>query len=117
MKHNKRVTNIHRVLTPIEMATLFTQCHFSIVTRMHAAILCSGAGNKPVIAINYLYKLREYMKNIGFEKYSIDIDYVNEIDLKEFVDDMMDNYENNSRELTLRQTQLRESIINNLSQI
>lgn len=117
MKHSKQVTNIHRVLTPIEMATLFTQCHFSIVTRMHAAILCSGAGDKPVIAINYLYKLREYMKNIGFEKYSIDIDYVNEFDLKKFVDDMMYNYISNSKELTLRQIQLRESINKNLSQI
>lgn len=117
MKNGKRVTNIHRVLTPIEMATLFTQCHFSIVTRMHAAILCSGAGNKPVIAINYLYKLREYMKNIGFEKYSIDIDYVNAIDLKKFVDDMMNNYQTNILNLTTRQAQLRQYIINNLSQI
>lgn len=117
MKNGKRVTNIHRVLTPIEMATLFTQCHFSIVTRMHAAILCSGAGNKPVIAINYLYKLREYMKNIGFEKYSIDIDYVNAIDLKKFVDDMMNNYQTNILNLTTRQAQLRQCIINNLSQI
>lgn len=117
MKNGKRVTNIHRVLTPIEMATLFTQCHFSIVTRMHAAILCSGAGNKPVIAINYLYKLREYMKNIGFEKYSIDIDYVNAKDLKKFVDDMMDNYQTNIQNLTTRQVQLRQYIIDNLSQI
>lgn len=117
MKNGKRVTNIHRVLTPIEMATLFTKCHFSIVTRMHAAILCSGAGNRPVIAINYLYKLREYMKNIGFERYSIDIDYVNETDLKNFVDNIMKNYENDSRDLTLRQIQLRQSIISNLSQI
>lgn len=117
MKNSKRVTNIHRVLTPIEMATLFTQCHFSIVTRMHAAILCSGAGGKPVIAINYLYKLREYMKNIKFEDYSIDIDYVNAYDLKNFVDNLMNNYEYNIKKLNQRQIILRQSIKDNLSQI
>jgi|GEM_PF-6997783 len=59
-KHN--IILIDRLLTPAEMASFFTECKFSIVTRMHAAILCSGAGEKPFIAINYLCKLREYRK-------------------------------------------------------
>lgn len=117
MKYGYRVTNIHRVLTPIEMATLFSQSYFSIVTRMHAAILCSGAGNKPVIAINYLYKLREYMKNIGFEEYSVDIDYVNTKDLKSFIDNMILSYDENSKLLSSRQCQLRKCIFDNISKI
>lgn len=110
MKNKNRVINIKRMLTPIELATLYTQCYFSIVTRMHAAILCSGAGEHPIIAINYLYKLREYMKNIGFENYSIDIDYINPKDLKILVDNMFQNYNNNLSKLKKRQLELNKAL-------
>lgn len=95
MKHKDRVTAIRKVLTPIELATLYSQAKFGIVTRMHAAILCSGAGRRPVIAVNYLFKLREYMKNIGFEDYSVDIDYIDNNKLKDLVDAMIENYNSN----------------------
>lgn len=117
MKHGDKVICISRLLSPVEMATLFSQCCFSIVTRMHAAILCSGAGGRPIIAINYLYKLREYMKNIGFEDYSVDIDYVQSKDLIAFVDDMLSNLDKNVSKLHNRQSYLREQINVNLSQI
>lgn len=110
MRHKDAVINIKRLLTPIEMATLFTQCQFSIVTRMHAAILCSGAGSRPIIAINYLYKLREYMKNIGFEDYSVDIDYVTSADLIFFADNMMEHYNENIKALNSRQEELRKEL-------
>lgn len=110
MKHKENVISVHRLLTPVEMSTLFSQCQFSIVTRMHAAILCSGAGAKPIIAINYLYKLREYMKNIGFEDYSVDIDYVNEKELKGLVGKMVDNYDKNFKSLCNRQMSLRNTL-------
>lgn len=110
MKHGDKLICISRLLTPVEMATLFSQCCFSIVTRMHAAILCSGAGDRPVIAINYLYKLREYMKNIGFEDYSVDIDYVQSKDLISFADKMVNNIDVNSSKLHNRQDFLRKQI-------
>lgn len=117
MKHGDKVICISRLLTPVEMATLFSQCCFSIVTRMHAAILCSGAGGRPIIAINYLYKLREYMKNIGFEDYSVDIDYVQSKDLILFVDNMMSNLDENVSKLHKKQSYLRDQIKGNISQI
>lgn len=117
MKHGDKVICISRLLTPVEMATLFSRCCFSIVTRMHAAILCSGAGGRPIIAINYLYKLREYMKNIGFEDYSVDIDYVQSKDLISFVDNMMSNLDENVSKLHSRQSYLRSQIKGYLSQI
>lgn len=117
MKYSNRVVNIHRLLTPVELSTLYTHCKFSIVTRMHSAILCSGAGGHPVIAVNYLYKLREYMKNIGFEDYSVDIDYINSKDLKGFIDKMMENYDYNISKLRKRQVEMQNKLINYLSQI
>ncbi len=117
MKNKEKAYCIQRLLTPIEMATLFSACQFSIVTRMHAAILCSGAGGRPIIAVNYLYKLREYMKNIGFENYSIDIDYVNSDDLKIFVDLMCNKYDENLRRLLDRQENLKTILLNDIEQI
>lgn len=117
MRHGDQVYTIHRLLTPVEMATLFSCCQFSIVTRMHAAILCSGAGGRPIIAINYLYKLREYMKNIGFEDYSVDIDYVQSSDLIKFVDRMMENYTANLNALNKCQKELKSVLHTNIENI
>lgn len=114
MKNSAEVIAIKRLLSPVEMATLYSQCTFSIVTRMHAAILCSGAGKRPIIAINYLYKLREYMKNILCEEYSIDIDYTNATDLKRFVDRLMGRYDQEYTCLENRQTYIKNRIIENL---
>ena len=112
MKHKDRVVIIDRLLTPVEMASLFSIASFSIVTRMHAAILCSGAGGTPIIAINYLYKLREYMKNIHCEYLSIDIDYTNSKDLIKFVDRLMTDYDNIKQNLLKRQQKLKDWLTN-----
>ncbi|MFT4071753.1 MAG: polysaccharide pyruvyl transferase family protein [Dysgonamonadaceae bacterium] len=93
MKYKEKVLIIDRLLSPGEMATLFSFCKFSIVTRMHAAILCSGAGEKPVISINYLYKLREFMKNMEVEDMSVDIDYVTSQKLIPLVESLDENYD------------------------
>lgn len=116
IKNKNEVIEIKCLLSPKEMATIFSRSKFSIVTRMHAAILCTAAGGKPIISINYLYKLREYMRNIDFENYSVDIDYTNTDDLKKFVDMMMKHYEINlinlNNRIKLMQDNLRNSIIN-----
>lgn len=114
MKHKNEVTAIEKLLSPQELATVFSHCYFSIVTRMHAAILCTGAGNRPIIAINYLYKLREYMKNIGFEEYSVDIDYTNTSDLIQFVDNMINNYDENRKRLTIQLNKMKTSLLHDI---
>lgn len=119
MKNKNRTIEIKNLLTPKELAFVFSKSKFGIVTRMHAAILCSAAGRKPIIAINYLYKLREYMKNIGFEDYSIDIDYTNTDSLKSFVDQMFMNYSQNliklNNQIDKMQAILQENIISIIS--
>ena len=50
------------------------------------------------------------MKNIGFEDYSVDIDYVNFDSLKGFVDNMETNYELNSSVLSNRVAILKERL-------
>lgn len=117
MEQKQGVVLIDRILSPVEMASLFSQCKFSIVTRMHAAILCSGAGNRPIIAISYLYKLREYMRNILCEEYCVDIDYVNAEILTDLIDRLIDNYQIECQKLQSRQVYLREKLIENLVQI
>lgn len=117
MKNSRDVIAITQLLTPVEMATLYSQCTFSIVTRMHAAILCSGAGGHPVIAINYLYKLREYMKNIQCEEYSIDIDYTNPTSLKRLVDKLMSNYDHVHNRLKKTQLDIRKHINKEISNL
>ncbi len=117
MKNHKQAVIIERLLTPVEMATLFTQCSFSIVTRMHAAILCSGAGNHPVIAINYLYKLREYMKNLLCEEYSIDIDYVTSVELIDIVSKLMRDYKVEYKRIENRKTYIRSRLVEDLTRI
>lgn len=115
VKNKNRVHLIEELLTPSEISYVFSKSKFSIVTRMHAAILCTGAGNRPIIAINYLYKLREYMKNIDFEDYSIDIDYCNTKDLKSFVDRMFENYEENCLKLEKNINSMRNKLISDIN--
>lgn len=117
MKHKDHVVIIKRLLPPSDLAAIFSKSRFAIVTRMHAAILCSGAGGRPIIAINYLYKLREYMKNIGFEDYSVDIDYVNQKDLIAFVNRMVEEYGKNVERLNEKMRSMKENLCENIKLI
>lgn len=117
MKHKGSAIVISELLMPSELSAVFSEAQFSIVTRMHAAILCTGAGACPIIAINYLYKLREYMKNIGFEDYSIDIDYVTSDALILFTEKMISNYASNLHALHSRLDYMRKTLLNNINDI
>jgi len=111
VKNKDRVSIIERLLSPGEMATLFSYCKYSLVTRMHAAILCSGAGGRPIITINYLYKLREFMKNMEIENLSIDIDYINSKDLIALVESLNVNYDEYLSKNNLRMKQLQSKLL------
>jgi len=114
MKYKENSLIIDRLLSPGEMATLFSFCKFSVVTRMHAAILCTGAGEKPVISINYLYKLREFMKNMEAEDMSIDIDYVTSKDLLPLIEDLNLNYEDYVSRYGSRMKVLQDNLLSDL---
>jgi len=117
MKVRRNTYFIDELLTPKQLSTVFSMTRFSIVTRMHAAILCSGAGAKPIIAVNYLYKLREYMKNIGFEDYSIDIDKTNAKDLISFIMKMEENYDVNIYKLNKKINEMQSKLLHDLKKM
>jgi len=117
MKEKKNTYFIDELLTPKQLSTIFSITRFSIVTRMHAAILCSGAGAKPIIAINYLYKLREFMKRIDFENYSIDIDETNCKDLISIIEEMEINYNTNINKLKNRMNEMKSELLFDLKEI
>jgi polysaccharide pyruvyl transferase WcaK-like protein len=117
MKAKKNTYFIENLLTPKQLSSVFSMTRFSIVTRMHAAILCSCAGAKPIIAINYLYKLREYMKSIEFEDYSIDIANTNSKDLISLVVKMEQNYISNKEKLNNRISEMQSKLQSDLKKI
>lgn len=54
------------------------------------------------------------MKNIGFEEYSVDIDYTNTSDLIHFVDNMISNYDKNQNKLTIQINRMKTSLLHNI---
>jgi polysaccharide pyruvyl transferase WcaK-like protein len=117
MKHAGSSVIIDRILRPGQLAGVYARCQFAIVTRMHAAILCTGAGQKPVVAVNYLYKLREYMKNIEFENSSVDIDHVTPDNLRQMSDDMLAHYSQHHQQLTTRMNELKDRLNQDISSV
>lgn len=117
MRHPEAAINIKELLSPEEMVEVFAHAKYAIVTRMHAAILASGAGKTPVIAINYLYKLREYMKNIGMEDMSVDIDVVEKKELIGIVDKMESQYDNVVNTLNQRRNLMVETLNKHISSL
>ena len=117
MKEKRNTYIIDELLTPKQLSSVFFMTRFSIVTRMHAAILCSSAGEKPIISINYLYKLREYMKNIDFDDYSIDIDKTNAKDLITLIEKMEVNYATNKNKLNRRMNEIQSKLMLDIDEL
>jgi polysaccharide pyruvyl transferase WcaK-like protein len=63
-----------------------------ISTNMHPVILASTSG-KPSVAISYHYKLDDYMKSVGLDKYVIRIDDFNAASLSSLVLEVMARYQ------------------------
>jgi len=74
--HKDRVICVEKFMSPAELKGALACSEVNITTRMHACIFSTGAG-VPTLAVNYLYKLREYMANLGLEDFSIDIEEFN----------------------------------------
>lgn len=117
MKHPEATVNIKELLSPEEMVEVFAHARYAVVTRMHAAILASGAGRTPVIAVNYLYKLREYMKNIGMEDMSVDIDVVTSECLIGLADKMELHYDDVVEVLDGRRKLMTETLMSHVHRL
>ncbi len=73
MKLAKEVLVIEQLPTPAVLKGMLACSDLNITTRMHACILSTGAC-VPTISVNYLFKVREYMRSLGLEEFSVDIE-------------------------------------------
>lgn len=73
MKNKQHARIITKLRTPAEFQGMLSCSQINITTRMHACILSTTA-YVPVISVNYLFKLREYMDSLGLGEFSIDIE-------------------------------------------
>lgn len=80
MKHQGSAFIPDMLYSPAELKGLLGVMDLCMVTRMHACILATGI-HTPTMSINYQFKLKEYMLQMGLGEYQIDIDKVTTPDL------------------------------------
>ncbi|HOS17337.1 MAG TPA: polysaccharide pyruvyl transferase family protein, partial [Bacteroidales bacterium] len=68
------VSYLNDLISPHEFKSMLSASEINIVTRMHACILSTSA-YIPTIGIAYLFKLKEYMNDIGLADFCVDIEY------------------------------------------
>ncbi len=76
MTRGEEVRVLEELPTPSELKGMLACSELNFTTRMHACIFSTGSGT-PTISINYLFKVREYMRSLGMEEFSIDIEEFN----------------------------------------
>ncbi|WP_028319114.1 polysaccharide pyruvyl transferase family protein [Desulfobulbus elongatus] len=75
MRNKDEATILGRVYSPAQMKGIMGLLDLCLVTRMHACIFSTGICT-PTAAINYQFKLEEYMRLMGLGEYTVDIDKV-----------------------------------------
>lgn len=85
MKYKDDACVLDTLYSPSQMKGIMGLLDLCLVTRMHACIFATGACT-PTVSINYQFKLHEYMKLVGLEDYTIDIDRVTYETLSAIVD-------------------------------
>ncbi len=90
MKKSESAHIVNQLCTPAQMKSIMGLLEMCLVTRMHACIFSTGILT-PTFSINYQFKLHEYMRLVGLEDYTIDIDNVTYERLKEIADKTWNN--------------------------
>lgn len=75
MRRKSSAAVMDRVHTPSELKGMMGLMELCLVTRMHACIFSTGI-RTPTVSINYQFKLKEYMEQMGLGDYTVDIDAV-----------------------------------------
>jgi len=73
MVNKDRARIIRKLPSPAELQGMLRCCEINITTRMHACILSTSV-YVPTISVNYLFKIKEYMKSVGLGEFAIDIE-------------------------------------------
>jgi len=113
MKHKDKVKTIINKYSPDELKRICGQMDVVIGTRMHSVILSSTMG-VPVIGIEYEFKIRDYLKSIGQEKYLSKFDDVTFKSLRDMVDDVWKNRNEIKREMEINVKMLEEKALKNV---
>ena len=112
MKHKDKVKTIINKYSPSELKRICGQMDIVIGTRMHSSILSSNMG-VPVIGIEYEFKIRDYLKSLGQEKYLFKFDDVTFEELRDMVDDVWKNRGGIKREMEISVKKLEEKALKN----
>lgn len=104
-----QVTLIRNLYKPGQIKGLFGNKDMVIATRMHACILATGA-HAPTLSINYQFKLYEYMKLLGLEENTIDIEKMTLEKLKALIDYTHINRTQIKKQLTIKISELQNMI-------
>jgi len=91
---NKVFFEIEQELLPGETQYLYSQMDIVIGGRLHALILASSQ-DVPVIGINYFLKVKEYMKLIGQEHFTVDLNSNFDINLKNKIEKSLSTIKEN----------------------
>jgi len=107
MKRNACI--VSRLCSPSEMKGIMGVFELFLATRMHACIFSTGICT-PTVSINYQFKLKEYMRSMGLERYSLDIDQVQPDNLREVVRTAWDNRGEIRNVLSLKTSQWKSQL-------
>jgi polysaccharide pyruvyl transferase CsaB len=101
MQEKSAVAKIHESVPKIdEIINIFTNADLVIGMRLHSVIIATSLGI-PSIALSYMPKVRDYMKHINQERFCLEIEEVSYMNLYRLVEEIVNNYENISAQLTL----------------
>ena len=75
MRHSDKAWVLEKLYSPKELKGIIGQMEMFIASRMHSCIFSTGMA-VPTLALNYQFKLYEYMKLLGMEEMTCDFDRV-----------------------------------------
>ncbi|RKY84246.1 hypothetical protein DRQ11_11855 [candidate division KSB1 bacterium] len=75
MRHSDKAWVLEKLYSPKELKGIIGQMGMFIASRMHSCIFSTGMA-VPTLALNYQFKLYEYMKLLGMEEMTCDFDRV-----------------------------------------
>lgn len=75
---------------PLDLAAFYRLADVTLAVRLHAAVF-SALAETPVVAINYLPKVRGFMTTVGFEHRCIELDSISYKELHKQIYDLLDD--------------------------
>lgn len=80
-------------LTDLELGLRFSQCSFTVGTRLHSAIISMNFGT-PAVAIAYEHKALGMYRDMGLQKYAINLSDYHKVDLDSFFEQYIEDINN-----------------------